>query len=79
MLRRAVLGTLPKEPTNHQAVAMAVLVNAGLVELGLAPARTSQAPRVPADDVRFSLLLEEEIPARPEKEGRHLPAAVGGG
>ena len=60
MLRRVANGEAPREPTNPESVALAVLGNARLVQHGQAATTTSQAPLELSDAVRFSLLLDEE-------------------
>jgi transcriptional regulator with XRE-family HTH domain len=58
-------GDAPTQPANHERVAIGVLVNAGLVEAEQAAGRTRERALVLSEDVRFSLLLDEE----PEEVG----------
>lgn len=59
MLRRVEAGTAPQAPSNPETVTLGVLVNAGLVAFGEQRTRQTEAPMVLADDVRYSLFLEE--------------------
>jgi transcriptional regulator with XRE-family HTH domain len=60
MLRAVELGAVPKQPTNPERVALGVLVNAELVGFAESGGRHREAPMVLADDVRFSLMLDDE-------------------
>jgi transcriptional regulator with XRE-family HTH domain len=59
LLRHVQHDDVPTQPSNHEKVALGVLVNASLVDFGPAPAPTAEAPIVLSDDVRFSLMLDE--------------------
>lgn len=65
MLRHVEHDDVPTQPSNPERVAMGVLVNAGLVAFGEPPTKTAEAPLVLSEDVRFSLMLEED----PNDEG----------
>lgn len=60
MLRRIATAGAPRDPTNPEAVALGVLGNGELIVHGEQPTKTSAAPLVLGDAVRFSLLLDEE-------------------
>jgi transcriptional regulator with XRE-family HTH domain len=59
MVRRIEASTAPQAPSNPETVTLGVLVNAGLVAFGEQRTRQTEAPMVLADDVRYSLFLEE--------------------
>ena len=57
LLRRVAAGDVPNNPSNPEAVALGVLANAELITAARAP---QQSPAwVLADDVRYSLLLDD--------------------
>ena len=59
MVRRVEAGTAPQSPSNPETVTLGVLVNAGLVAFSEQRSRQTEAPMVLADDVRYSLFLDE--------------------
>lgn len=72
MLARLTRGDIPKDPSNPESVAIAVLIKGELLDHGTPPTPTAQAPLELSDAVRFSLLLDEEPDpvsfAEPEKK-----------
>ncbi len=58
MLARIARGDAPRDPSNHETVAIKTLVNAGLVTLGQQPTPGAERPLVLTDSVRNSLLLD---------------------
>ena len=80
MLRHIVAGDTPTQPSNPERVALAVLINAGLVAFEPAQSPKTEAPIVLAADVRYSLLLDEmpDEAAPVSARRRRSPATVAG-
>ena len=76
LLRNIEHGNAPTQPNNSERVAQGMLVNAGLVTFGPSGS-TSEAPLALSDDVRFSLLLDEEpILSAPPRRPRRSPVCA---
>lgn len=58
MLHQLALGTRKRTLSNAETVALGVLGNAELISYGPAPDKSSEAPVLLTDDVRYSLMLD---------------------
>lgn len=77
LLRQVEHGDVPTQPSNPERVAMQTLVNAGLVMFASPAAKNTEAPMVLSDDVRYSLLLDEDPDASvPPRRRRRSVASV---
>jgi transcriptional regulator with XRE-family HTH domain len=71
LLHHVEHGDAPTQPSNAERVALGMLVNAGLITFGSSRPR-GEAPLILSEDVRFSLLIDEEpsphaAPRRPRR------------
>ncbi|HAM02640.1 MAG TPA: hypothetical protein DCQ30_10530 [Acidimicrobiaceae bacterium] len=79
LLRQVEHGDVPTEPSNHERVGLQTLVNARLVSFGSPTTKSTEAPIMLSEDVRFSLMLDEDPDASvPSRRRRRSTATVAG-